>query len=154
MIKRYSCLLWLAIVLIVSTRSLSYGHDLPRFGPLPDLGSEWQIVGSRTDEISPNTNPFRWIVFHNAETGDLLSFATFPRRNPSTPLDRYFDTALEIFPDGLAVWERNSTRMTIECIAISVRERKLSIHRRLPVMEYSFISEAKTRPNLMANGRA
>ena len=70
-------------------------------------------------------------------------------RSPDTLI-----TALEIFPDGLAVWDHNTTRMTIEAITISTRERRLSIRRRVPVLEYSFISEAKTRPNIMANGRA
>lgn len=143
-----------AFVATVWSGSLSHAHDLPRFGKLPELDSEWQHQESNADEVTPKTNSFRWVVFRNSENGDLLSFATFPRNDSATPLDRFSDTALEIFPDGRAVWDHNTTRMTIEAITISTRERRLSFRRRLPVLEYSFVSEAATRPNLMANGRA
>ncbi|TWU40383.1 hypothetical protein Poly51_64000 [Rubripirellula tenax] len=154
MLNNYCRAFTLVFVTSVLSGSLVHSHELPRFGILPELGREWQLQEANTDEITPETNPFRWLVFRNSETGDLLSFATFPRNISSTPLDRHTDTALEIFPDGLAVWDHNTTRMTLEAITISTRERRLSIRRRVPVLEYSFISESKSRPNLMANGRA
>ena len=143
----------LALVASVMSGSLSLAHDLPRFGTLPELGSEWQLQESSTDEATPELNPFRWVVFRNSKNGELLSFATYPRNDSATPLDRFSDTALEIFPDGLAVWSHDTTRMMIDVITISTRDRRLSTRRRIPVLEYSFVSEAATRPNLMANGR-
>jgi|SRR6056297_1277334 len=154
MLNNVSLAFTVVIVASVLNGSLSHAHDLPRFGTLPELDSEWQLQESNADDVTSKTNPFRWVVFRNSENGDLLSFATFPRNDSETPLDRFFDTALEIFPDGLAVWDHNTTRMKIEAITIAIRERRLSIRRRLPVMGYSFVSEAATRPNLMANGRA
>ena len=144
----------LALALIMPG-ALTKAHELPRFGVLPELDGDWKLHESNTKPLESETNPFRWIVFKNGTNGDLLSWATFPlKANSDRPLVLFSDTALEIFPDGLAVWDHNDTRMVIDAITISPKERRLSSRSRTPVLEYAFISESMARPNLMAQGRA
>ncbi|MBL8814414.1 MAG: hypothetical protein JNL58_00175 [Planctomyces sp.] len=123
---------------------------------LPDLGADWEINTDDKKREPEVKLPFRWQVFRNRKTGDLLSFATHPDLGKNRPLESLSDTSLEIFPNGRAVWTQPRGTTSTSVLAIEVVDigRTNASLKGEKLLEYCFISESPDRENLMAHGRA
>lgn len=130
------------------------GHELAQFGTLPVLPPEWEVSPDDKQTSLTGKLPFSWIVFKNKATGDLLSFSCRPHESAALPIDRYSDTALEIFPRGLAVWTQSPQSAVIDVISMNVSNRRHRSEVRIPTLEYCFTTDIPEGETLMAHGRA
>lgn len=138
----------IAMLLFVSLSQNSASET--GFVTLPTLAANWQELPDSKRPLFEGKIPYRWKVFENQDTGDRLSIACCPREQ--LPLVKYSDTALEIFPRGLAVWTHSSPNAVNEVISIGVTNQKNKANR--PTLEYCFTTDASDRETLLAHGRA
>ena len=134
-------------------------QNLPLFGELPNLGKQWKL------RDHGDASPFHWVVLTNAETSDLLSFASYKLRLKSgvkQDLIYLSDTAHEIFPGGHPVWPADSVQgfgFSISPIRNAVMKLEFwdrTSRRDQEALEYTFIrvQEQKNGTNQMAHGYA
>ncbi len=119
----------------------------------PILGSDWEIQPDPKREAAQTIIPYRWSVFKNRKSSDLLSFATLTN-DKVTDLEFYTDTALEIFPEGKAVWTNPANSTTIVPLSVKTAIIRNGLFAVDEVLTYCFISESPDRTNLMAQGEA
>ncbi len=92
--QRLRFLWWLALLPALAAPLV--GHDLVPFGELPDAGKNWIFhqAGRQSGDLA-------WVVFRNAETGDLLSFAARKLiKGEGRDLLVFSDSTCEIFANG------------------------------------------------------
>ncbi len=151
----------LALLLSVSCAALidyeiASAQELDPIHWLPNLDADWEINTDDQQREPEVKVPFRWRVFRNRKTGDLLSFATHPDLGKNRSLESLSDTSLEIFPNGRAVWTQPHGTTSTSVVAIKVLDigRTNASLKGEELLEYCFISESPDRENLMAHGRA
>jgi hypothetical protein len=132
-------------------------QNLPPLGELPEVGKQWQL------RTQGNAFAFHWVVLTNAETSDILSFASYKLQlKPGQKQDLIYlsDTAHEIFPGGDPVWPLPSAHgfsvfpIRNEVVKLEFRDR--TGRRDQEALQYTFIrvDERKHGTNQMAHGYA
>jgi hypothetical protein len=143
------------VLLLLTCASRGHGEDLPLYGPLPKLTSDW-LVREKGGLGDP---PWRWswVILTNSQNGDLLSFAAHKGTSEKPrELIKWSDTAHELFPGGLPRWTVKSgfgtrpIRNSVVKINLVNAAKKEDLSR--DALEYTFIQEDGS--NRLAHGYA
>ena len=97
---------WCAALILVTiaTRSCVFGSESKAF---PSLSDDWVRMQFKNPPVE---NAWRCKVFRNLKTGDLLSFGLrFVSPKEPDDLNKWADTAQEVFPIGDPFWVNPNT---------------------------------------------
>jgi len=156
-LMRTSLVLFFVAVWCVASAPDVNAEQLPPFGELPSLGKQWKL------HDRGNAFKFHWVVLTNAETADVLSFASYKlelKPGKKQNLIYLADTAHEIFPGGQPVWPSGGVQgfsiFPIRNAVVKLEFRDQTGRRDQEALEYTFIrvQEQKHGTNQMAHGYA
>lgn len=147
------------IGLVLGGAELSYGHELPGFGPLPKLDKEWKVSAQATQKSKWTS--FSWVTFENTQSGDLLSFSVrryarvkeYPKVELSGP---WGQASIDAFPAGRpntgTMGDPDLTVTSLRCSVVNIgfmRDRK---NHRQAALEFTNVYERKNAAPLMGHG--
>ncbi|MEM7479459.1 MAG: hypothetical protein AAF483_31120 [Planctomycetota bacterium] len=116
---------------------------------MPKLSADWQLQEDEKRGEAQKRVPYRWCVYKNRNSGELLSIAVRKLApDQQLSLEKYADTAFEIFPSGNAVWTSGSKK--IESLYHKLDTTRTGDQ----MLDYGFVCCPKDSDNMLAHGVA